>query len=50
MNHPHRIEYYQSFPSVIKPVYNPCDNAAPIQEEQPRDLDWWQDSDEDENA
>lgn len=49
MNHPHRIEYYQ-FPSVIKPVYNPCDNPAPIQEEQPRDLDWWQDSDEDENA
>ena len=45
MNHPHRIDYYQ-FPSVIKPVYNP----APIQEEQPRDLDWWQDDEEDENA
>ena len=51
MNHPHKIEYYQAFPSVMKPVYNPCDNPAPapIQEEQPRDLDWWQDSD-DENA
>lgn len=46
MNHPHRIDYYQ-FPSVIKPVYNPCE--APLEEEKPRDLDWWQDSD-DENA
>ena len=50
MNHPHKIEYYQqAFPSVIKPVYNPCDTPVPIQDEQPRDLDWWQDSD-DENA
>ena len=49
MNHPHRIEYYQAFPSVMKPVYNLCDNPAPLQEEQPRDLDWWCDSD-DENA
>ena len=49
MNHPHKIEYYQAFPSVIKPVYNPCDTHAPIQEEQQRDLDWWCDSD-DENA
>jgi len=49
MNHPHRIDYYQ-FPSIIKPHDKPCDNPAPIQEEQPRDLDWWQDSDEDENA
>jgi len=46
MNHPHRIDYYQAFPSVIKPVYNPCDAPVPIQEEEPRDLDWWEDDDE----
>jgi hypothetical protein len=52
MNHPHRIEYYQAFPSVIKPVYNPCDAPATIIEEtENTDKDWWDDlEDEDENA
>jgi hypothetical protein len=43
MNHPHRIDYYQ-FPSVIKPVYNPCDPPATIIEEtENTDKEWWED-------
>jgi hypothetical protein len=43
MNHPHRIDYYQ-FPSVIKPVHNPCDAPATIIEEtENTDKEWWED-------
>jgi hypothetical protein len=43
MNHPHRIDYYL-FPSVIKPVYNPCDNPSSITiETENTDREWWDD-------
>jgi hypothetical protein len=44
MNHPHRIDYYQAFPSVIKPVYKPDYTPSVIIEEtENTDKDWWDD-------